>query len=344
MYNLKILIIGDFEKGNSNNFILDGFSKHVDVCCKSQDDQGELWSRRPSLYSRVRRRLGFPADPKGHNVLLKAVAQSGEYQVVIIIKGLHIKPSVLLAFKNKKVKLVSWSDDDMLNKSNQSFFYKKGLKYYDLVVTQKSFNANMDELPALGASQVLLLPKAYDPIIHKPKTISAGDKRFIYDLVFIGHFEKERFVSISFLVDHGLNVTIFGPGWSNVTSRPGLVIMNSILAAEDYAGAISQSKISLGFLRKVNRDLHTGRTMEIPACGGFLLAERSSEHLSLFKEGTEAEFFDSDEELLKKARFYLSNMDRRDKVAKNGCARVTGENHTYERRAEQILEVLYEKI
>lgn len=343
MHKLKVLVVGDFEKGNTNNFIHRGFAEHVDVCSKSQSDPGEIWSRRPSLYSRVMRRVGFPTDPKGHNGLLRAVAQSGEYQLALIIKGLHIKPSVLLALKNAKVKLVSWSDDDMLNKSNQSVFYNRGLKYYDLVVTQKTFNANMDELPALGARQVLVLPKAYDPDIHKPMTISAGEPRFRYDVLFIGHFEQERFTSISFLVDHGLNVTIFGPGWSNVKPRQGLVIMNRNLAAEEYAGAISQSKISLGFLRKVNRDLHTGRTMEIPACEGFLLAERSSEHLSLFKEGTEAEFFDSDEELLKKARFFLSNMDIRDKVAKNGYSRVTGENHTYERRAEQILEALYEK-
>ena len=343
MYNLKVLIIGDFEKGNSSNFILEGFAKHVEMCCKSQDDQGELWGERPSLYSRAMRRIGLPVDPKDHNALLKKVAQSGEYQVVVIIKGLHIKPSVLLALRNAKVKLVSWSDDDMMNKSNQSVFYKRGLKYYDLVITQKTFNANMDELPALGARKVLVLPKAYDPNIHKPITLSVGEQRFRFDVLFVGHFEQERFTSISFLVDNGINVTIFGPGWSNVKPRQGLVIMNRNLAAEEYASAISQSKISLGFLRKVNRDLHTGRTMEIPACEGFLLAERTSEHLFLFKEGTEAEFFDSNDELLKKVRFYLSNMDVRDKIAKNGYSRVAGENHTYARRAEQILEALYEK-
>lgn len=342
MYKIKMLIVGDFQKGNSNNFILNGFVRNVDECKKSQNDQGELWSGRSSLYSRLMRRIGFPTDPKKHNAILRDVAKSAEYQLVLIIKGLHIKPSVLKALKRKKVKLVSWSDDDMLNKSNQSVYYKKGLKYYDLVVTQKTFNANMDELPALGANRVLVLPKAYDPDIHIPKIISDGEPRFLYDVIFIGHFEEERFASINFLVKHGLCVTIFGPGWAHVKSRKGLVIKNKILAAEDYAGAISQSKISLGFLRKVNRDLHTGRTMEIPACGGFLLAERSSEHLSFFKEGKEAEFFDSDEELLEKAQFYLKNIDMRDQIAKNGLYRVTSENHTYDRRAQQILEALYE--
>jgi hypothetical protein len=343
MYKIRVLIIGDFEKGNSSNFILDGFGNHVDKCSKSQNDMGELWGQSPSLYSRVMRRLGLPTDPKGHNVLLTSVARAGTFDLVLIIKGLHIKPSVLRALSEKNVKIVSWSDDDMMNKSNQSIFYKKGIKYYDLVVTQKSFNVNSDELPAFGAKNILLLPKAFDPHIHKPKLLSPKDKRFLYDVSFIGHFEIERFKSIIFLVENGVTVTIFGPGWSNIPVRPGLIISNKTLASEDYADAISQSIISLGFLRKVNRDLHTGRTMEIPACGGFLLAERSSEHISIFDEGSEAEFFGSNEELLSKTQFYLANIDMRDTVAKNGHSRVMSDNHTYGRRAEQILEVLYEK-
>ena len=34
---------------------------------------------------------------------------------------------------------------------NRSLWYTLGLKQYDLVVTQKSYNCNQDELPSLGA-------------------------------------------------------------------------------------------------------------------------------------------------------------------------------------------------
>ena len=104
-----------------------------------------------------------------------------------------------------------------------------------------------------------------------------------------------------------------------------------------YASAISAFRINLCFLRKANRDRVTTRSVEIPACGGFMLAERTEEHLALFEEDVEAAYFSNDDELLDKARWYLAHEGARARVAEAGRRRCWSGSYTYERRLEEVL-------
>jgi spore maturation protein CgeB len=58
-----------------------------------------------------------------------------------------------------------------------------------------------------------------------------------------------------------------------------------------------------------------------------LLAERTSEHLEIFEEGKEADFFSSAAELLDKTRFYLTRHKRRTAVAAAGRLKVLRNYH-----------------
>ena len=82
--------------------------------------------------------------------------------------------------------------------------------------------------------------------------------------------------------------------------------------------------------------------MEIPACKGFMIAERTDEHLNLFKEDSEAVFFDSDTELLKKVKYYLNNDDLRHKIAENGYLRAIKSDYSYDKMVRIILESCFE--
>src|SRR4029450_7028444 len=85
--------------------------------------------------------------------------------------------------------------------------------------------------------------------------------------------------------------------------------------------AICATRINLCFLRKVNRDLQTTRTMEIPACGAFMLAERTDEHRAPFEEGKEAEYFESGVELRAKVDYYLAHEEERRRIGLAGRER-----------------------
>ena len=118
-----------------------------------------------------------------------------------------------------------------------------------------------------------------------------------------------------------------------------LQVENKPIYNEDYAKALCATKINLCFLRKINRDLHTSRTMEIPACGGFMLAERTSEHQELFEENKEAVFFDNNnpKKLLEKVRYYLEHEEEREAIAKAGRKRCLKSGYSHHDRLAWML-------
>ncbi len=68
-----------------------------------------------------------------------------------------------------------------------------------------------------------------------------------------------------------------------------------------------------------------------------MLAERTDRHLDFFREGVEAEFFATDEELVDKVRFYLANDEKRMEIARRGHERVVGGGFDWVSRMKECL-------
>lgn len=85
------------------------------------------------------------------------------------------------------------------------------------------------------------------------------------------------------------------------------------------------------------------RSFEIPACRGFMLAERTPAHQALFEEGKEAEFFSSVEECADKARFYLDHPESRRAIAQAGYDRSIESDYSLRRRLRDVLQTLPER-
>jgi len=229
----------------------------------------------------------------------------------------------------------------MFARHNRSVFYTRGLKLYDVVFTTKSYNCTPNELPSLGAQRVIFVDKAFDIHAHRPIPVSLNDVEALGgDVGFIGSYERERAESMLYLAKNGISVRLWGYGWSKLVGyHPNLLIENRSLLGDDYAKGLCATRINLGFLRKMSRDLQTDRTMEIPACGAFMLAERTGEHLRLFEEDKEAAYFGSNEELLEKVRYYLDHEDERRRIASAGRKRCLDSGYSHHERLKYMLSV-----
>lgn len=288
----------------------------------------------PTLLYRIFWKLRLPLDDMRVNALLMAEAQKSRFDVIWIEKGNMIRPHTLAAIKRiaPDAALLSCSEDDMYARHGHSLWYRWGLHHYDCVFTTKTYN--LQELKQFGAKKTMLFLDSYDERIHRPMQLTEAERRrFECDVSAIGAFEPERAASLLYLAENGIRVTIWGNGWIDWVGRhPNLDVRNEFLFGEDYSKAICATKINLNFLRKINRDEVTSRSVEIPACGGFMLAERTRRHLDFFAEGKEAEFFDSNEELLAKTNFYLQDNPDREKIARAGRERCL--NSRYSMRAQ----------
>ena len=341
---LKILFIGDLNEGTRSLMraqILQKVAASV-KCISNTPVPFIAGVDKPTTYTRILNKLRIPRDEIGINKAILKIAESGgNFDVIWIEKSTMLKPSTLICLKKEyiKTKIISLSEDDMYAFHNRSRYYERGLKFYDLVFTTKIYNLN--ELLILGAKKTQLFLDSYHSELHRPldNFITIKDKDI--NVSFIGTYEKERADIIMWLGSKNIKVTVYGNGWASLIGKDeNVTIMNKAILAEKYVEIINRTKINLGFLRKINRDEVTSRSMEITGCEGFLLAERTVRHLSLFEEGVEAEFFSNKKELLNKIIKYLNNEPALKMISLKGRERCIKSGYDMENQVRDILKFI----
>jgi len=294
---------------------------------------------RPSLWQRIGWKLGYPIDTANLNQKLPEIAQKFSPDLIWIEKVLTLYPSTYLKLKEifPNLKIVFYSEDDIFMRHNRSVYLQQSLSLFDLVFTTKP--RNTEELPRLGARRVFCIYQAFDRNFHQSISLTLEDQvEWGADVSFVGTFERDRAEEMLYLANNGIKIRIWGNGWQKwQKSHPNLQTEYRPALSQDFIKVICASKINLNFLRQVNRDRHTSRSLEIPACGGFMLTERTDEHQNLFIEGKEAEFFNSPIELLEKIRYYLSHEPERKAIAKAGQERCAQSGYSHHDRLQVML-------
>ncbi len=322
----KLFFIGDLNEGTRSLMRAKKLEKLVKTVVKVSNTKVPYIAGidKPSLIYRIFHKLGMPLDTENLNSKVVKLVGRNVFDIIWVEKSIMIKPSTLRSIRlnNPLAKIISVSEDDMFARHNRSVYYDKSLPVYDIVFTTKVYN--LIELKTLGAQSTELFLDSFDEDLHRPlsKYSDIKIKNYKYDVCFVGTFERERAETMIWLGSKGVKVTIFGNGWSGLKDKhTNLIIKDRPVYGEEYVEVINNSKINLGFLRKINRDEVTSRTMEITACESFLIAERTSRHNELFTEGKEAEFFSTNKELYKKIQNYLIDDNLISEISKRGRRR-----------------------
>lgn len=265
----------------------------------------------------------------------------GKWDVVWVDNGRFVPGAVLRHARERGARSVVYNQDDPYGTRDRFSWglFRKSLPDYDLVVVVRE--PNVAEARALGARDVMRVFMSADEVAHCPRTVDPGqDGEYRREVAFIGTWMPERGPFFARLVELGIRPSIVGDRWERAPEWPALrpFFEGGFTKSDDeYALRIQCARVSLGLLSVGNRDQHTTRSMEIPALGGLLCAQRTPEHLALYEDGAEAVFWDTAEECAERAKEMLGSPGLRDAIAKKGRERCLANGHMHEPVLSRIL-------
>jgi spore maturation protein CgeB len=286
-----------------------------------------------------RLRRNVPAGVANFRRTVLQRAREYSPDIVLTLKGAYLDPETLHELKRAtSALLVNFSTDDPFNDAPSTPCIRPSLPFWDVYATPRAHT--IPELQRHCNGRFVYLPFAYDPESHFPeKSVTRQEEEaFASDLAFIGVCDSDRVDTLRFLANQSaLVVGFYGGGRRYKLIKDLRRCHRGFAVGKDYRMALACSKIALSLNRKANRDTHVMRTFEIPACGAFLLAERTDEQRAMFVEDQEAVFFNGKDELLEKTTFYLRHPEARQKIAHAGYRRVTSGRNTYRDRISYLL-------
>jgi spore maturation protein CgeB len=260
------------------------------------------------------------------------------------------RPEVIREIRSLGILTMNW----YCNASYQFHLIRELAPAYDYCLVPEKFR--LEDYRAAGANP-LYVQEAANPNTYHPVDVPRD-----YDVTFVGMRYGDRAELVSRLCEAGVEIRVFGPGWLEAQGRPSLLqrlraalgvrdgssrlpdrVVNPPLSDEELVALYSRSKISLGF--SSCGETHTDkrilqvrlRDFEAPMCGAFYMVEEMEELTEFFEPDKEIVFYKDADELVDKARFFLTHPDEREKIRLAGHRRAVAE-HTWQKRFSKVFE------
>lgn len=359
---MKILFAGPIDKGQTAGMRMDALRELGHTIIPFNSLNG--WNQASRISRRIQQLFAAGPIVKKINSDVLKLAMESKPNLIWAEKQEYLYPQTLKKFSDIGIKTLHFTPDPYFTLTwKQTRLTRACMPLYDYTITSKKYELSEYERVC---KRTIYMPLGFAESVHRPLFPLDAQLRRTYfsDVSFVGGWEPRREELLEAIArETGCNLKIWGYGWDFLMSdrwslrrwlamkqlsgnEPFRMKRNDLLAnavqgneiyADAYAYALSGSKISIGFLRKVCPDQHTTRTFEIPACGSMLLADRTDEHRGFFVEGKEAEFFSDKKELIEKVRFYLSREDLRKKIAFKGYEKCLAAGYSYKNRLKDVL-------
>ena len=224
--------------------------------------------------------------------LLQSVRQH-KPEVVWFDKPIYFTSKTILSIKETGAQTVCYNQDNPFGPRKDGCWrqFYKVFRLFDLHCLLRT--ADIPRYTAWGLPWIKAL-FSFEPTIHFPPPEGWSDEQRTRAVSYIGSPYEERPQFLQQLAEmQGIGLSISGPRWRRFLPPEAYkhLVTDDYLRDSDYRQAIWRSHINLSFVTHLNEDDLGHKSVEIAACRGFLLAERTEGHKALFEEDREAVFF-----------------------------------------------------
>ena len=293
------------------------------------------------LLGKVQFRTQIGPNVRRFNREVLRLARDHQVNVAWFDKALGLWPETLRTLRAMGVSTIDYVNDNCFGPRHDPGWrlYRQTLPEFDMHAVPR--DASVRDYLQHGARDVMRIRFTYEPTVHFAPPPAWSDAERTRAVSFIGTPYDDRADVLAQLWRGGAPVSLSGsePHWRRALPADAFAatFRDGELKAAAYREAIWRSKINLAFVTKANLDEVAHKAFEIAACGGFLLAERTPDHLACFVEDEEAVFFSSVEECAGKIRQYLPDAMARTRIAAAGRARAASSGYDNDSMMRAVL-------
>lgn len=283
----------------------------------------------------LRRRLR-----REYNQAILRAAADFHPDILLAFKAPHVLAETLQALRRAGISLYNYFPDRMAMARNT--LLEQSIPEYDCIFDTKIY-WDGDTSKYIKARRLVFVPHGYDPEVHQVVDLDARDFQELecdVSLVATHLPMKEKLLEELLAMRPNLDLCIWGNQWDEYCSSKLVkkFVCGPAINGTRYTKTLRAARINLGLMGVTPqiKDETSTRTYEIPACGGFMLHERTPEALRLFEEGKEMAAYGSVEELAQKIDYYLAHPEERQAIAQAGHKRCVPA-YSYDNRMVEIL-------
>ncbi len=276
------------------------------------------------------------------NKKLLEAAEDDKPDILLIFKGMDIYPTTLCRLRDWGIKLVNYNPDHpftYVSRGSGNRNVLSSIPFFDLHLTYStdiaaSFNKKYPD------KKIEIVPFGFKLSDEEYAEFHADEE--IMRACFIGYADRERASVVRKILDHGLELDVYGNEWVRYFPKPSSLLR--IFPAEsgiDYYRTMHRYRVQLNLFRGHNVNAHNMRSFEVPAAGGVMLAPDTPEHRKFFIESSEIFLYRTVEDIPEVISCILQLSDHEtSNIRNNARSRSVNSGYDYDSRARVFLSKL----